>query len=732
MRDIHAFVGKAIAAALAEGEERFRALADQAPFAIWVVDPEGGVSFVNLAYREFYGLSEAEALGADWHALLHSEDCGRYVRELLAALQERREFVREVRVRHASGEWRWVESHAVPRLSASGEFLGMVGSSPDITARKHDEAALLASEERFRVLFEGHGAAMLLIEPDSGQILDANAAATRFYGYSREQLQAMRIQQINQLPPEEVAAERRRAADRTRSRFVFPHRLAGGEIRLVEVYSSSVTIQGRVTLFSIIHDVTERKQAEDALERTRSTLAEAQRIAHLGSFQFDAATGTTEWSEEQYHIYGLDPTGPSPAYDVMLARCVHPDDAGLLHETFTKAMQSGAIYELEHRIVRPDGSVRWVYDRAHPHLDDKGDLLRYVGATLDITERKHTEEALRQSREDLGRAQAVGQIGWWRLDTRRNVLTWSDETHRIFGLPLGTPLTYETFLSVVHPEDRAFVDAQWQAGLRGAPYDTEHRLLVEGQVKWVREKAFLEHGAAGELLGGFGITQDITDRKLAELALRESEAERAAHQERTRLARDLHDSVSQAVFAAALKAEALDMAAEHVDERVGPAARQVCRLCKGALADLRAMLLELRGEGLEDIPMSRLLGQLVEAAEGRTSARIGLAIKGSATLPADVHLVFYRVAQEALNNVARHAKAGSAWVEVELSEATGSLEVRDDGCGFELRDFEPDHLGIRTMRERAAEVGADFDLTSVEGRGTCVTLRWRRHQSGGD
>jgi PAS domain S-box-containing protein len=130
--------------------------------------------------------------------------------------------------------------------------------------------------------------------------------------------------------------------------------------------------------------------------------------------------------------------------------------------------------------------------------------------------RKRTEADLRRSRKDLDRAQGVGQLGSWRLDVREDVLSWSDETYRIFGLPIGTPLTYEIFLSLVHPDDRTLVDAQWQAALRGEPYDVEHRLLVEGQVKWVREKAFLEHDEAGELLGGFGITQDITDRKRAE------------------------------------------------------------------------------------------------------------------------------------------------------------------------------------------------------------------------
>ena len=142
----------------------------------------------------------------------------------------------------------------------------------------------------------------------------------------------------------------------------------------------------------------------------------------------------------------------------------------------------------------------------------------------DITERKQAEEVLRQSREDLDRAQAVGQIGSWRLDVGRNVLTWSDENHRIFGLPKDTTMSYETFLGVIHPDDRQYVDTQWMAGLAGRPYDIDHRIVVDGQVKWVREKAYLEFDDAGKLLGGFGITQDITERKNMESALQKAHA----------------------------------------------------------------------------------------------------------------------------------------------------------------------------------------------------------------
>lgn len=137
--------------------------------------------------------------------------------------------------------------------------------------------------------------------------------------------------------------------------------------------------------------------------------------------------------------------------------------------------------------------------------------------------------ALRESREDLNRAQAVAQTGSWRLNVHRNELLWSDETHRIFGIPKGTLLNYETFLNAVHPEDRERVDSHWQAALRGEPYDLEHRIVVGRDTKWVRERAELEFDAQGSPLGGFGTVQDITARKGFEeaLAAAKIDAERA-------------------------------------------------------------------------------------------------------------------------------------------------------------------------------------------------------------
>jgi len=151
-----------------------------------------------------------------------------------------------------------------------------------------------------------------------------------------------------------------------------------------------------------------------------------------------------------------------------------------------------------------------------PLKDDQGRFVGLLSMAQDITQRKRAEEELRNSREDLNRAQTVAQTGSWRLDVRHNELLWSDENHRIFGIPRGLRLTYETFLGTIHPDDRQYVQQKWTAALRGEPYDIEHRIVVGDEIRWVRERAHLEFDSNGTLLGGFGTTQDVTARRRME------------------------------------------------------------------------------------------------------------------------------------------------------------------------------------------------------------------------
>lgn len=182
-------------------------------------------------------------------------------------------FDREYRIVRASDQQeRWVHGKGNMQVDSRGNPLVMHGVIQDITDRKRMEEALQESEARFRRMFESNDSVMLLIEPGSGEIVDANAAAVRYYGYTAEQLKAMRIDQINILAPEEVAEKRVAAASGSNNIFVFPHRLATGEVRTVEVRSSAIEVGSQVLLFSIINDITERELALADLKRSNAEL----------------------------------------------------------------------------------------------------------------------------------------------------------------------------------------------------------------------------------------------------------------------------------------------------------------------------------------------------------------------------------------------------------------------------------------------------------------------------
>jgi two-component system sensor kinase FixL len=171
---------------------------------------------------------------------------------------------------------------------------------------------------------------------------------------------------------------------------------------------------------------------------------------------------------------------------------------------------------IQFRICRRDGKIRWIEHVCQPVIDEEGQFLGLRVSNRDITKRKRMEESLRISRVNLNRAQEVAHLGSWYLDLIRDELLWTDEVYRIFGVPLRSPMTYEKFLEIVHPEDRTYVHKKWRAALHNEPYDIEHRIIVDDSVKWVREKAEVEFNEEGKAIRGIGTVQDITERKQAE------------------------------------------------------------------------------------------------------------------------------------------------------------------------------------------------------------------------
>ena len=271
----------------------------------------------------------------------------------------------------------------------------------------------------------------------------------------------------------------------------------------------------------------------------------------------------------------------------------------------------------------------------------------------------------------------MAHLGSWQLDLGTDHLSWSDEVYRIFGLqPQEFAATYEAFLEHVHPDDRAAVDAAYSGSLAEDrdSYEIEHRVVRKdsGEIRTVLERCEHMRDDAGQIVRSIGMVHDITERKQAEEAVTAVQMKQAAQEERSRLARDLHDSVTQALFAATLKAEALTVAEDSLPSGTAHVAEEVRRLSRGALAQMRTLLLELRGDPLEDVPISQLLRHLVEAAEGRASVDVRLSVRGEAQLPPTLQAPVYRIVQEALNNVTRHAAASKAWVDLDAGTGQGS------------------------------------------------------------
>ena len=207
----------------------------------------------------------------------------------------------------------------------------------------------------------------------------------------------------------------------------------------------------------------------------------------------------------------------------------------------------------------------------------------------------------------------------------------------------------------------------------------------------------------------------------------------AALQERQRLARNLHDAVNQSLFSAGLIAEVLPRLWERDPEAGRRSLEDLRRLTRGAQADMRLLLAELRPSTLTDAELGDLLRLLGNALAGRTNIPISMTVVGEGKLPADVQVALYRLCQEGLSNIAKHA--GASQVDIQLQYEAGAVELRiqDDGRGFDPEQAHPGHYGLSMMRERAAAVGATLSITSQPGHGTrnCYSLGGDPGKEGG-
>ena len=198
----------------------------------------------------------------------------------------------------------------------------------------------------------------------------------------------------------------------------------------------------------------------------------------------------------------------------------------------------------------------------------------------------------------------------------------------------------------------------------------------------------------------------------------------AAVEERQRLARELHDAVTQSLFSASLIAEVLNRLWEKNPVEGKRRLEELRQLTRGALAEMRTLLLELRPSALVEAEVSELFRHLCDAFAGRTMVSVHYQIEGDCDLPSDVKVAYYRIAQEALNNIAKHAQATEVDVHLDCQDGKAVLEIQDNGRGFTPDSVSPDHLGLGIMQERADKIGAELSLSSEAGSGTRVRVRW--------
>lgn len=417
-----------------------------------------------------------------------------------------------------------------------------------------------------------HGTVMLLVHARTGEIIRANQAAAEFYGYSINQLQGMNIDEINALSAEEVEQERLRASQRESNYFLFPHRLSNGDIRTVEVYSYPADREGEV-LFSIIHDITARQAAEQALADNNERLVLAESIANLGHWEFNLNDDQAFFSEGAARVLGLSADEVTLGY---VQELIHPDDLPMRDSALQALIEEDQPYDVSFRVIRPsDGEV--IYIRSIAEYDADRDVI--FGTLLDITEyqamvtsvrhrgnivigvvglalvacvigvlvllrllrlRKESEARLKESiaaatesdrqlRSVLdnmpGMAYRCSNDGNWTMHFV------SGGAAELLGFDPEDLINNDkvAYNDLILPEYREYLWVAWQSALsQNVPLTVEYQVRTAmGDVKWVWEQGCGVFDENGELLFIEGLILDVSPQKRAEEALRRREQDLA-------------------------------------------------------------------------------------------------------------------------------------------------------------------------------------------------------------
>ena len=487
------------------------------------------------------------------------------------------------------------------------------------------------------------------------------------------------------------------------------------------------------SLLGLTRDVTERRVAEDAYRRSEAFLAEGQRISHTGSWSWNRVTGALTWSDELYRIYGADPTAARPgsteALEALFWARVHPADRVFVQRTFEQGMRASTPVMAEYRIVLPDGTLKHIRSEGR-----RGDGDDYIGTTVDVSVIRSAEEQLRRSEAYLAEGQRLSRTGSWGWTLATGEIFWSREMFRIYGFEPadGTP-PYEVVLGRAHPHDAVEVDRALEQAFRTG---TELRLLTRIRVpgeatKWVETHGHPVRDEDGTLVEFIGTVIDVTERRRADRRLRRAIKARyeAVLAERTRIARELHDTLLGEVAGIAMR---LDAAAARAPatEASRTARSETAMLAAlrdqayAALASARRSVSDLRALTEGAAPLAALLADALHRIFADTEVDARVEHEGAPrSYPPALQEEVLRIIVEALTNARQHAGCRTVVVRCTYGRRALRIRVRDDGRGFvPASESERGHWGLVGMRERAATIGARLVIESAPGRGTDVLL----------
>jgi PAS domain S-box-containing protein len=719
---------------LTGAEHTYRIMVEAMHEGAVTLTADGTIIYCNGSFARMVGLSLDQVCGTAMDRHVVAEDLGCY-----------NELLKHVGKAPARGNIRLVTGGGmtVPvYLSIASFETGGAGGScaivTDLTAHQlHQELVAAESLERVKRTeaesAQRRIASILESITDSffsldrtWRMLDVNERAAANFGMSRDQMVGKTLWELSPpgVVPELDEHFRRAMHERVPVHYEGPSAAAPGKWFERHIYP---TDEGLAVYF---RDVSSRKRVERELQRSEANLAEAQKLSHTGSWRWNVATGECFWSLEHFRIFGLDPDSFRPTTE-STQRLIHPDDRPVVEQTLERSIREMSGFEVDYRFLHPDGTVRYHHGVGHPTVSESG-VLEFVGSVADVTDSRLAQERLHRSQSLLAEGQKISHTGSWVLNLITRDLAWSDEHFRICGVePADFNLTVESGFQFVHPDDRlAMEQAFREAVARRADFKREFRIVrADGTIRHVLSVGRPRVGQTGDLTEEYiGTIVDITDRKHDDAERRDLQRRLAISQEdeRRRIARELHDEFGQQLSALALRLAQLK---RDVGRRSGLAERLAAleALTRQLDQELEQIIWRLRPTALDDLGLVAALDNYIRQWAAESGIECALHTNGveMGNMTSEIETAVYRILQEALNNVVKHAQARNATVLLDRSAGRVSLIVEDDGIGFDVEQ----QLGVRQrfgvtgMRERALLLGGELDIESTHGNGTTVVAR---------